>query len=190
MAEEQISLEEQEDLAVTDKETPEVIVEGEEPIVEEAAPEDFYKNPKKKKTAEEDEDGNTRAQRKKEYLKNKKQKKKKSAAPTYDSDSDDDFPSRSKQTDGFITGEEAAAQIAARVSYSEFAEAPPTFKQLPRGAKNKLKLRQRGVKTDDKGVKMDESKIKAEQNAMEIMRKKVIASYALLKAKRSQEARF
>ena len=44
MAEEQISLEEQEDLAVTDKETPEVIVEGEEPIVEEAAPEDFYKN--------------------------------------------------------------------------------------------------------------------------------------------------
>ena len=44
MAEEQISLEEQEDLAVTDKEAPEVIVEGEEPIVEEAAPEDFYKN--------------------------------------------------------------------------------------------------------------------------------------------------
>ena len=38
MAEEQISLEEQEDLAVTDKEAPEVIVEGEEPIVEEAAP--------------------------------------------------------------------------------------------------------------------------------------------------------
>jgi len=44
MAEEQISLQEQEDLGVTDKETPEVIVEGEEPVVEEQAQEDFYKN--------------------------------------------------------------------------------------------------------------------------------------------------
>jgi hypothetical protein len=45
MAEEDISLQETEDLEVTDKEqAPEVIIEGEEDIVEEAPQEDFYKN--------------------------------------------------------------------------------------------------------------------------------------------------
>jgi hypothetical protein len=44
MAEEEISLQETEDLGVTDKENPEVIIEGEEPIVEETAEDDFSKN--------------------------------------------------------------------------------------------------------------------------------------------------
>ena len=44
MAEEEISLQETEDLGVTDKENPEVIIEGEEPIVEETAENDFSKN--------------------------------------------------------------------------------------------------------------------------------------------------
>jgi hypothetical protein len=45
MAEEDISLQETEDLEVTDKEqAPEVIIEGEEDILEEAPQEDFYKN--------------------------------------------------------------------------------------------------------------------------------------------------
>jgi len=45
MAEEDISLQETEDLEVTDKEqAPEVIIEGEEDVVEEAPQEDFYKN--------------------------------------------------------------------------------------------------------------------------------------------------
>jgi len=44
MAEEDISLQETEDLSVTDKEAPEVVVEGEEPVMEEDVPEDFYKN--------------------------------------------------------------------------------------------------------------------------------------------------
>ena len=44
MAEEEISLQETEDLGVTDKENPEVIIEGEEPVVEETAEDDFSKN--------------------------------------------------------------------------------------------------------------------------------------------------
>ena len=45
MAEEDISLQETEDLEVTDREqAPEVIIEGEEDILEEAPQEDFYKN--------------------------------------------------------------------------------------------------------------------------------------------------
>ena len=45
MAEEDISLQETEDLELTDKEqAPEVIIEGEEDILEEAPQEDFYKN--------------------------------------------------------------------------------------------------------------------------------------------------
>ena len=45
MAEEDISLQETEDLEVTDREqAPEVVIEGEEDIVEEAPQEDFYKN--------------------------------------------------------------------------------------------------------------------------------------------------
>ena len=44
MAEEEISLQETEDLGVTDKENPEVIIEGEEPVVEETAADEFSKN--------------------------------------------------------------------------------------------------------------------------------------------------
>jgi hypothetical protein len=44
MAEEEISLQETEDLGITDKENPEVIIEGEEPIVEETAEDEFSKN--------------------------------------------------------------------------------------------------------------------------------------------------
>ena len=44
MAEEEISLQETEDLGVTDKENPEVIIGGEEPVVEETAADEFSKN--------------------------------------------------------------------------------------------------------------------------------------------------
>jgi hypothetical protein len=45
------------------------------------------------------------------------------------------------------------------------------------------------AKSNGKGstINMDEKKIKAEQNTMEIMRRKVQAQYAILKAKRKQE---
>lgn len=127
-----------------------------------------------------------KAQRKKEYARLRKLKKKGKLA-TSDDDVDDfnDDLARlraqkaAKSTDGFITGEEA-------VRFLEQAAQPPIFNQLPRGANNKLKLKMKGVKGDKKPG-LDEEKIEAEQNAMEIMRRKVQAQYALMKAKRKQE---
>lgn len=138
-----------------------------------------YKN-KKSADVTEDPDKLTKSQRRKEYLKKKKMKK--TSAAKFDDG--DDFPSSStRQTsdDGFITGEQAVA----RVSFLEQAEQPPVFKQLPRGAKEKSK-----TKKDHKGKSLDEAKIKAEQNAMEAMRRKVQAQYAVIKAKRRQEGKF
>lgn len=121
----------------------------------------------------------TKAQRKKEYSKMRK-KKRKGKSSTRNSD----------QYDTLSDDEEAAAAV--RVSFLDRAEQPPTFsaKQIPRGAHKKLKMKMKDDgKNDGSSSKatMDEGKIKAEQNAMEIMRRKVQAQYALMKARRRQE---
>mmetsp|Transcript_11286 Transcript_11286/g.21109 ORF Transcript_11286/g.21109 Transcript_11286/m.21109 type:complete len:352 (-) Transcript_11286:62-1117(-) len=137
-------------------------------------------------------------QRKKEYAKMRKLKKKgklvgRRDAFAEDDEDDDDYYFDSKRrtnnaddSDGFITGEQAAA----RASFLEQVEEPPVFNQLPRGAVNKSKLRMASasVKSNSKGSRrMDEDDIKAEQTMMEIMRRKVQAQYAIMKAKRKQE---
>jgi len=133
----------------------------------------------------------TKAQRKREYAKLRKQKKKRKGrgkALDYNSDDAGEDRDGNGYSDGFVTGEDAAA---ARVSFLERAEQPPSFKQLPRGAQHKkLKMKIKGVGEDGgegSSSKMGESKIKAEQNQMEIMRKRVQAQYALMKAKRRQQ---
>eukprot|EP00979_Chaetoceros_neogracilis_P003486 scaffold602_cov227-Chaetoceros_neogracile.AAC.8 len=133
------------------------------------------------KEPEEDEERLAKIQRKKEYAKLRKLKKKGKGRIVVSNDSDDELPVRDgyDNNDNFVTGEQA-------VSFLERAERPPTFDRLPRGAHKKLKLTIKGV-NDDTGGKMDEGKIKAEQNSMEIMRRKVQAQYALLKAKRKQQ---
>lgn len=149
----------------------------------------------KKQREPQDEEQMEKRQRKKEYAKMRKLKKKGKLVAGRGSldDDDDDFDlirraNDADYSDGFITGEQAAAQI----SFLEQAEEPPVFQQLPRGAVNKSKLRMSSSKSSgNKGSKtmhmMDENKIKAEQNAMEIMRRKVQAQYAIMKAKRKQE---
>lgn len=144
------------------------------------------KNYKKTKESEADiEKKLEKAQRKKEYARLRKLKKKGKLAISNDDDVDDfnndlaRLRAQKATKDGFITGEEA-------VRFLEQAEQPPIFNQLPRGANNKLKLKMKGVK-EDKKLGLDEEKIEAEQNAMEIMRRKVQAQYALMKAKRKQE---
>ena len=135
----------------------------------------------------------TKAQRKREYAKLRKQKKKRKGrgkALDYNSDDAGEDRDGNGYSDGFVTGEDAAA---ARVSFLDRAEQPPSFKQLPRGAQHKkLKMKIKGVGEDggegtSSSSKMGESKIKAEQNQMEIMRKRVQAQYALMKAKRRQQ---
>ena len=135
----------------------------------------------------------TKAQRKREYAKLRKHKKKgqgRGKALDYNSDDAGEDRDGNGYNDGFVTGEDAAA---ARVSFLDRAEQPPSFKQLPRGAQHKkLKMKIKGVGEDggegtSSSSKMGESKIKAEQNQMEIMRKRVQAQYALMKAKRRQQ---
>ena len=150
-----------------------------------------YKNskPVKKRQAGdgEDEEKMTKAEKRREYSKMRK-KKKKGKLNLSNLDEDDAIGYGGKDhDDGFITGEEAAA----RISFLEQAEQPPVFNQLPRGAHNKLKLKMKGVSDDGSKSKKpgkidEEGKIKAEQDAMEIMRRKVQAQYALMKAKRRQ----
>lgn len=66
----------------------------------------------------------------------------------------------------------------------EQAERPPVFSALPRGAKRKDDRKNQ----DGEGrSRMDEDKQAKERRSMEIMRDRVVASYALIKAKRRQE---
>ncbi len=111
----------------------------------------------------------SKSQRRKEFLKKKKMKKR-------------PVSSFQDSTDDVLISSE---QIATHVSFLEQAEQPPTFKQLPRGAKAKSV-----VKKDSDGKSLDEAKIKAEQNAMEAMRRKVQTQYAKIKAKRREEGKF
>ena len=160
------------------------------------------KNYKKRKESDETvkigpdgEEKMSRAQKRKEYSKmRKKRRKNKNVTLTTNGSGNDDGYGNDDDNDGFITGEQAAS----RISFLEQAEQPPIFQQLPRGAHKKLKMKMRGSGNSDgnssgkkKNVNsnnMDEEKIKAEQNAMEIMRRKVQAQYAIMKAKRRQAA--
>lgn len=114
-------------------------------------------------------------QRKKEFLNNKKKRKFKQ---DHDDDSDDEIVQRNESlsNDGFITGEQAVA----RAALGDQVERPPVFLQLPRGAKAKP------IKSKTNKDVSEE----AEQIAMENMRRKVQAQYAIVKAKRRKAGDF
>jgi hypothetical protein len=121
-------------------------------------------------------------EKRKEFMKNRKQKKKSmSHGYSYD-ESDDENIYKNDHEKQLITGENDVASLP---SFLVQPEAPPTFNRLPRGATKKNK-----VKANGRNNGMDEDSIKAEQNAMEAMRRKVQAHYALVKAKRRKEGSF
>jgi hypothetical protein len=131
-----------------------------------------------------------RRERKKEFLKNKKNKKRK---PAFDDDDDDsDGPgaaaSYNDNDDGFITGEQAVKKMGDQVMFGEQAERPPVFRQLPRGAKAKAEPSKKAPKGTKPG--MTSEQVEAESNAMDIMRRKIQAQYALIKAKRKRDGDF
>lgn len=120
--------------------------------------------------------------RKKEFLNNKKKKKKNNFSRFYggddgESDSEDVIVQKRKK---------GAASEPDQAQFGEQAERPPTFKQLPRGAKEK------GENTKGKGKSagMTDAQIEAEKNAMEMMRRRVQAQYASIKARRKQAGEF
>ena len=120
--------------------------------------------------------------KKKAYLQKRKQMKKnrhrKKVSHTQYLDDYDDGLNDSYQNHVQISDSKVDIVLA------EQAERPPVFNILPRGAKKKtLKQKQ------DNNIGMSEEQKAREQRAMEMMREKVIASYALLKAKRKNEGR-
>lgn len=138
--------------------------------------------------------------RKKDFLKNKKLRKKKSCKrSSYGADDDLTGASGIGDAGGFLTGERAIA--AADASHTgcllgDQVERPPVFNQLPRGAKvskkaKKMSSPEGNEERSSSGKKhMDEQRVEAEQRAMEIMRRKVQAQYALVKAKRKKAGDF
>lgn len=118
-------------------------------------------------------------QKKKEFLSNKKNKKKSSSSFITMRGEVDDTRRDTQENDTFITGERAIA-MTDQVRFGEQAERPPTFRQLPRGAKKKETTSKEKAAT--KG--MTEEAVKAENKSMEMMRRKIQAQYAALKVKR------
>eukprot|EP00551_Chaetoceros_affinis_P017386 CAMPEP_0203706902 /NCGR_PEP_ID=MMETSP0091-20130426/54513_1 /ASSEMBLY_ACC=CAM_ASM_001089 /TAXON_ID=426623 /ORGANISM="Chaetoceros affinis, Strain CCMP159" /LENGTH=339 /DNA_ID=CAMNT_0050582897 /DNA_START=44 /DNA_END=1060 /DNA_ORIENTATION=+ len=123
----------------------------------------------------EGEDTMSKKDRRKEFMKKKKMKKKKGM--TMQKSAYDNIQNDEGDGDDYLDAEDSIApQIP---SFLEQAEAPPTFSRLPRGAEKKSNMKVR-EKSGDKNIMMDEQSRRAEQNAMEAMRRKVQAQYALI----------
>jgi len=111
-------------------------------------------------------------EKKKEFLKNKKSKKRKGGGSGLYKDED----YRDYDYD------ETPSSYDNSVRFGEQAERPPTFRQIPRGAKSKSKTAQSSKSLNAEG--MSEHQIDAERHAMELMRRRVQAQYKAIKAKR------
>lgn len=117
-------------------------------------------------------------QKKKEFLNNKKMKKKGGATATNRDTNDEDY----NESDDELVTVDHATRAANTPAFGEQAERPPEFKLLPRGASKKDKdTKSSGGK---KRKSMDDEDVLAEQQAMELMRRKVQAQYALVRQKR------
>jgi hypothetical protein len=134
-------------------------------------------------------------QRKKEFLKNKKKNKKRKGGGgmySYNNDEDSDGDDYNNDTSYSVKGAgkgKDSLPADEPVRFGEQAERPPTFRQIPRGAKVKSNTitqaaaaakEAAAAKTDG----MSEPQIEAERGAMELMRRRVQAQYKAIKYKR------
>mmetsp|Transcript_79496 Transcript_79496/g.119508 ORF Transcript_79496/g.119508 Transcript_79496/m.119508 type:complete len:318 (+) Transcript_79496:112-1065(+) len=131
-------------------------------------------------------------ERKKEFLKNKKKAKGKKGASlrtNNNGDSNDGYQSEDNNNDddGFVTGERAVAAMQDQVRFGEQAERPPSFRQLPRGAKKQTK---KGDDSDGKSTGMTDTEVRAERDAMELLRRKIQAQYSAIKLQRRKNGDF
>lgn len=112
-------------------------------------------------------------QKKKEFLNQKKKKRKNGEQQMFS----DDEP----------VGAERKLYLResnTRAQFGEQADRPPTFKNVPRGAK------QKSSKKSNKKETMGDAQIEAERRAMESMRRRVQAQYATLKQARRRQGEF
>jgi len=130
-------------------------------------------------------------QRKKEFLKNKKKNKKRKGGGgmySYNNDEDSDGDAYDNETSYSVKGAgkgKDSLPADEPVRFGEQAERPPTFRQIPRGAKAKSNTTtQAAAKAAAKTEGMSEPQIEAERDSMELMRRRVQAQYKAIKYKR------
>ena len=131
-------------------------------------------------------------QRKKEFLKNKKKNKKRKGGGgmySYNNDEDNDGDAYDNDTSYSVKGAgkgKDSLPADEPVRFGEQAERPPTFRQIPRGAKAKSNTITQAVAkaAAAKTEGMSEPQIEAERGAMELMRRRVQAQYKAIKYKR------
>jgi hypothetical protein len=146
-------------------------------------------------------------QKKKEFLTAKKKSGKKNKGGTTtqnrwtrageqdandDVDDDDDDDDDNNSTDNRAT----VGDNGTRMVFGEQVERPPVFQHLPRGAKVKEQQQERyrmiqNIKNRNTNQKtMTDSEIQAECHSMDVLRRKVQAQYAAVKASRRREGDF
>jgi len=105
--------------------------------------------------------------------------------------------------DDLVTAERVLAtrERETQVVFGEQAERPPTFRQIPRGAKPSarrhdeqdsaknanMKKKQKKKNGKDASTTMSDAQVRAEQAAMEAIRQRALDQYALIKARRRKD---
>jgi hypothetical protein len=123
-------------------------------------------------------------QKKKAFLTMKKKSgRKRKNAGLYSDDDDAVYFDTDVYHSKLLTAEQAVAarDRATRVQFGEQAERPPIFKELPRGA---AKIKKQKISLTDF------SDIKEEKRALELVRTKMQAQYATIKARRKLNGEF
>lgn len=129
-------------------------------------------------------------QKKKEFLQNKKNNKKNKGSASFGSREDErDTRGDDGESDTLITGERAIAMVD-QVRFGEQAERPPTFRQLPRGAKEKKDGIPKGKPAKKSANGMTEEQVAAENKSMDMMRRRIQAQYAAIKLRRRRDGDF
>ena len=143
--------------------------------------------------------------RTKEFFKTLKSKKKRpkggAGGGRNNNFGDDGEDDRDGNDDGaFVTGERAVAAsaaaaarvgaVASGLSLHDQVERPPTFELLPQGATRSARKDGSTRNDGERGAGMDRKNIRAEQMAMDALRAKVQAQYAIIKQKRKRAGEF
>jgi hypothetical protein len=116
--------------------------------------------------------------RKKDFLNNKKKNKKKRSLLYNEFPGAEEYTKEDEKLDCPAAPE--------NIHFTEQASRPPMFNQLPRGAKQKS---QKGM-NKAKASGMTDAQVHAEKNVMELMRRRVQAQYATIKARRKMAGDF
>lgn len=127
-------------------------------------------------------------QRKKEFLTNKKKKRKGGGSYSYSDEVDDEDTYGNVSYNSKDARGKESLLANEPVRFGEQAERPPTFRQIPRGAKSKSNTTQaaKSVKTES----MSDHQIESERDTMELMRRRVQAQYRALKSLRKDAGDF